>query len=620
VKAIREERMEALEDEYALKAAIAQSKRNTANIAKRISRGDFAPKKRKPPRVWDDPQWKEAKKEELAKRQELAEKIAEYEWENMTGWDTTKFYARRVKNIWKAVMTGFDQTALGLQGGITMFTNPVVWSKALVPTAKSLVSAEKRQMMDAERESHPNYDRYKNYNLALMEHGASKDVASTEFYGNDAFIDRIPGVAMSERSFSTFLNELRFNLMQVMEWSYTKDGRQLSQQQGEAIARVVNAFTLAYKPKNHTTQSILTGLGQVFWAPSMYVARAQLAVGAPVIFNPGADSRVRMMAAKQYLKAVVGMAALTAVARMLLGADDDDELTWMDADFYKVKVGDIRMDMTSGLGQMATLATRALNSLVNARTGMPIWESKGRTRGTRELFGSFASFKVNPWVSAGFDITSDTDVLDRPTDLGNILLSNITPLSVQTLVEAVEERGVVEGAAWAVPGTTGRNLSIYDRSAPKSTETFQATASRLARRMAGMQPAGLEEGEFDKYLENNVEWDTDTSKSAKYLTPEQMVVAEARREEKKADVIAAATQAEPNRKKHKSDKTYQQSLKTREAALERFHEMTAGMTLQEAIDLTIEAYKAENGSAYDINGMKSGLATRIRRLRELYKE
>ena len=70
-----------------------------------------------------------------------------------------------------AVMTGFDQTALGLQGGITMFTNPVVWSKALVPTAKSLVSAEKRQMMDAERESHPNYDRYKNYNLALMEHG-----------------------------------------------------------------------------------------------------------------------------------------------------------------------------------------------------------------------------------------------------------------------------------------------------------------------------------------------------------------------------------------------------------------------------------------------------------------
>lgn len=594
LKELREQRRDALEDEYALKAAIAQSKRNAVNIAERIARGDFAPKKRKPARTWDDPEWKAAKEEELALRKELAEKIAEYEWQNMDGWETTKFYAKRVRDVWKAVMTGFDQTALGLQGGIVTFTNPVVWSKALVPTGKALVSAKNREMLDAERESHPNYERYKNYGVALREHGESKDMASTEFYGNDAVIDRIPGVALSERSFSTFLNELRFNLMQVMEWSYTKDGQQLTQQQGEALARIVNAFTFAYKPKSHKVRSAMDLAGEVFWAPSMYVARLQLAVGSPALFNPGADSRVRMIAAKQYLKAVVGVAGLTAVARMLLADDDDDdELTPVDPDYYKVKSGNTRMDLTSGMGQMATFGARTLNSLVKARTGEPLWKSKGRQQGTREIFGSFASFKTNPWVSAGFDITSETDVLGRPTSLGNILLSNITPLSVQTLVEAVEEEGVAEGLAWTVPGVTGRNLSIYDRSAPKSEETFLATAKRLGRRMTGAKVPGLKPDEMDKWLQNKVEWNTDLSSAGSFLTPAQMKQAEAKREEKKQTVLTEGLKPAPERKAKETDTSYQKKLDTRKKARDKMQDMlgTLDLSHEDAQQLLVEYYR-----------------------------
>ena len=471
-----------------MRAAIAQSKRNAANLADRISRGDFAPRTRKPARTWDDSAWKEAKAEELALRNEFAEKLAEYEWKNMTQWETTKFYAGRARTLWKAIMTSLDQTALGLQGGIVMFTNPVVWSKALIPTGKA-VSARQRELMDAERESHPDYERYKNYNLAIWEHGAGKDRASLEFYGNDAWIDKIPGVAVSERTFSTFINELRFNLMRVMEWSYTKDGRAMTEQQGKALARVVNAFTLAYKPTDPKIRMTMDVAGEVFWAPSMYVARAQLAVGSPVLWNPGADSRVRMMAAKQYVKAIVGMAAATAVLRLLLG-DDDDEVTPVDVDYYKVKSGNIRMDMTSGMGQMATFGMRMLNTVAKARLGVSGWEGRGRTHGARELVGSFASFKVNPWIGAGLDFFSEKDVVGRPTSIANILLSSITPLSVQTVVEAVEEEGVVKGAAWSVPGVTGRNLSIYDRSAPKSEETFLAITKRLVRQIMNQKTPG----------------------------------------------------------------------------------------------------------------------------------
>ena len=516
----------------------------------------------------------------------------------MTGWETTGFYTRRVMVVWKAIMTGLDHTALGLQGGITFATNPVVWSKALVPTAKAAASAKTRAMLDAEREAHPSYERYKGYGLALMEHGRSRDPASTEFYGSDTLIDRIPGVAISERSFSTFLNELRFNLMQVMEWAYTKDGRQLAQQQGEALARVVNAFTFAYKPKSHQLQAALKISGEVFWAPSMYVARVQLVAGAPVLFNPGADSRVRMMAAKQYIKAFVGIAAITAVLRMLLG-DDDDEVTPIDADYYKVKSGDKRMDWTSGLGQMLVFMARGLNSAVKARFGKPIWKSKGRERGTREIFGSFASFKTNPWVSAIFDLTSKTDVIGRPTSLSNTLLSNTTPLSVQTLIESVEEAGVGEGLLWTVPGVTGRNLTIYDRTAPKATETFQATLMRLMRDMAGKSVSGLEEEEMKKWLPK-VTWDYDLSKAEKYLSDEQMELAKLHQEEKRRklsydalfepvyETTPKATQTKPNPKPkrvYKSNKTYTEALEKRDNAMIAFREHIKGWPYSKAEQL-----------------------------------
>ena len=391
--AIRQEKKKALENEYLLRAAIAQSKRNAANIAERIASGDFAPRTRKPARTWDDPVWQDAKLEELAKRKELAEKIAEYEWQNMDGWQTTGFFAKRISVLWKAIMTGFDLTAQGLQLGIANITNPIIWSKALIPTFKA-ISVKQRKLQDAEMQADPDWERYKGYGVALSEHGESKDVASTEFYGNDAWLEKIPGAAVSERTFSTALNHVRFNLMRVQEWAYTKDGRKLSQQQGEAIARYVNTFTLAYKPPKNARkrQAVLQAAGIGFWAPSMYVARAQLLAGAPVLLNKGADSRVRLMAAKQYVKAIVGVAALTAALRMLLGddeereflpTDDEDVLNPTDPDYYKVKVGNKRMDMTSGMGQMFTYAARLLNSASAARAGGPVWETKGRPMGAR---------------------------------------------------------------------------------------------------------------------------------------------------------------------------------------------------------------------------------------------
>jgi hypothetical protein len=554
---LRQERMKELEDQYALRAAIAHSNRVAADLADRISRGDFAARKRKPARVWDDQAWKEAKSAELKLRQEFAEKLAQYEYENMTTGQRTMFYTKRGLILHKALLTSIvDQAAIGLQGGLSMFTNTVTWVKALVPTAISAKGEKQRQLLDAERESHPDYERYKRYNLALREKGKSNDMASTEFYGNDNWVEELPGIAVGERTFSTMMNELRFNLMRVFEWAYTKDGRALTEEQGKALARIANAFTLAYKPGSQKVRDVMNGAGYVFWAPSMYVSAIQLLLGAPVFANPGADSRVRWIAAKQYIKAIVGMTVATKVLQMMLGDDDDkDKALPIDADYWKVKSGNIRMDMTSGMGQKLALAARLLNSLYEGRIGEPYWDKEGQEPTSREIFGDFASFKLNPSLNMGLDFFSKKDVIGRPTSVANIALSNITPLSVQTVLESIEEAGPVEGLAWSVPGVTGRNLSIYDRTAPKSEATFLATVKSLLRQMRDQSPPGLEKDNLDNWLNEKVKWDTDLSNASKYLNDEQMKQAIDRRNQRKESLAIEATiDAQTDNSKQSRDK------------------------------------------------------------------
>jgi hypothetical protein len=573
LRELREQRREALEDEYALMAAIAQSRRNAANIRDRLARGDFAPRKRKPPRVWDDPVWKRTKDEELALRKELAAKLAEYEWKNAHLAEKTGYFVRLGGSLWKAWLASFDATMLGLQAGPAMFATPKQFVKSLVPMAKATASPRARARIDAERESHPDYERHKRWGLALREHGKKGDTAATEFFPTDRIVDAIPGVAFSERAFSTFLNELRFRAMQAMEWSYSKsDGRQLNDDTGAALARVVNAFTFAWKPKSQRMRDALTTSSYVLWAPSMYAARVQVLTGSPVWFNKGADARIRKMAALQWVKAMTGIFTLTMLARLLWGDDDDEEVVPTQPDYYKVKKGDVRIDMTSGLGQTAMLGARLADTTAKTYTGERMFPTESDwDRSTREIFGSFLSFKFHPWLSTAFDITTGKDAVGRPVTLSSELVENITPLSVQTAVEAIEEAGFVEGGMITVPGITGKNVSIYDPQGPKSEETFLATARRLVEQMAGAEPRGMKEDDFEKWLENKVGWKTEPSKSAKYLTPQQMKKLKAEVKERKGSVLDEGLTADPDvpkREKGWDDDTYQEKLESHQESLE----------------------------------------------------
>lgn len=592
--ALRAQRAEALEDEYALRASIAQSKRNAANITARIASGDFAPRKRKTAQVFDDPAWQEAKLEEMAVREEFAEMQAEYEMNNETGWQTVGRWGSTAATIHKGLMTTWDMGAHGIQLGPTMYKHPIVWARSLIPTVKSL-STRQRKLQDAKREADPDYQEAVGYGVLLGEE------ARKRFFGNSDWIQKIPGLAMGERTFSTAMNEVRFNLWKVMKWAYTNDGwmfngREMTQEQGEAIARQVNVWTLGYKPPKDATmrQAAMKVASIPLWATGMYVARAQIMTGGPVFFM-GGDSKVRTMAAIGYVKTFVGMWALTAVLQMLLGDDeereflpddDEDTLNPTDSDFWgKVVTDNNHMDMSSGLGQQAALQFRLLNSAWSARSGDQIWET--RELGAREHLAGFGKYKLNPWAQAILDLSSKKDVVHRPTSVANILVSNMTPLSVQTAVEAHENSETeLEAMGWTAASFMGRNVNIYDKGAPPTEETFLSTVQKVGRQMSGEKPPGLTPDELEKWLGAKVEWDTDLSGASKYLNEDQMEMARERREERKQTLLYNAI-VEPDPK----SKTYEESLEKREKARKTLND--TGWSHEESQKLLFNHYKGK---------------------------
>jgi hypothetical protein len=68
---------------------------------------------------------------------------------------------------------------------------------------------------------------------------------------------------------------------------------------------------------------------------------------------------------------------------------------------------------------------------------------------------------------------------------------------------------------------------------------------------------------------------------------------EQRRVERQGAAITAGLASEPDRKQHKSDETYQESVEQREKAIARLREMTAAMPPEKLEEVLKEYLKAE---------------------------
>jgi hypothetical protein len=294
---------------------------------------------------------------------------------------------------------------------------------------------------------------------------------------------------------------------------------------------------------------------------------------------------------------------------MKLLADDDpetdDEPTielWdsRSSDFWKLKVGETRIDIMGGLPQLAVLATRFIRGTTKTSSGQ-IKNLRGPDRkygapGVWDAASQALRYKLGPSASGLADFFTGETAVGQPLPEGPVKRAaaiagkRLTPMAYGDMWKAENELGLKRGTVSAIEAFFGASVGTH------GDRTKYRDASEAERK------------EIVEKDIKNMAWD-DPEKPAysKFLTDDQLEQFSQRREEKQGLVIYNATYHGKN----------EDELKTRDKNREHLKEMT--VPFEEAKRLLQVYYHRpdDNGKR---GRLTEGYTQRLLELKRIYAE
>lgn len=270
-----------------------------------------------------------------------------------------------------------------------------------------------------------------------------KNFSSREEMIRSQLAERIPVwgkvVAASNRSYSAFLKDIRVNAFRNMyEAMPDKNDMVALRELGDAV----NTFTgrgkletkLPFTTFTPSAERHATGLAEVLFAPRLVASRLQM-------LNPVNYTMTSPQVRKEYMKAMVRLAgAWTTFAGLgkLAGADVTMDPT--NADFGKIRIGDVRLDPAGGFQQfMVLLARMGTNRFTSSTSGRSYEMGQGGPFGQTQgsVAANFALNKLHPslryFVDAAFaSKNTPFHVFDRAAQLA-------IPMMASDLMEIAQE-------------------------------------------------------------------------------------------------------------------------------------------------------------------------------------
>lgn len=404
-------------------------------------------------------------------------------------------------NIPRTILASVDMSGILRQGRALVQANPEMAKEFAENYAKAFAQEDFAVALENSYKNSPDYDDAKDANLEMPEWGRV-DVGiqelSEEFAGA-RWLQKIPGVRASERSFVTALNALRLAV-------YTKLRQQTEQLRGRPMT-LVEKRHLASRINNLSGRTSLPRglrelapiLNAVFFSPRFALSRFALLRDIPVsafysmaeVVPEGKNGRPKI---KQWrlemqpelvltLKAVASTMAtnLTVMALVAFIAGDDDNLEMeMDpraTDFGKIRFGDFRLDLWAGYAQAARFMARFATGQTKTASG------EVRELDREDAFKDFLQTKESPLASLISDWWTGENMVGKPflrpekggwleqvggnnlgTGIAQELWDRFTPLIVQDVTSALLIEGIPEAVTAGTLGFLGAGVQTYERS------------------------------------------------------------------------------------------------------------------------------------------------------------
>jgi hypothetical protein len=445
------------------KSEPAQKKRLQSQIdtlTKRIESGDILPT----PRIVVT-QSKEVEKLKF-KRDEIQREIRR----QISNLKPRSIFSKAIQDPFNAarnIMTAFDFSAVFRQGGFIALGHPVRAIKSLVPMFKAFSSQQRQDKIARDIKDRPNAPLYAKAGLFLAPTDGSYQLSKQEEIMQSKLIKSaekaLPGLAGSNRAYITFLNELRADSFDIMAAGLSKTG-EVTLDEAKAIAKYVNVAT--GRGTLGKFENAAEGLNVAFFAPRYTASRFQLLGGLvtqPIKALRG--DRVAKQITKEYARYLIGMAMVYALAALTL---DDDAFEWdpRSPDFGKIKIGNTRVDVLSGISQVTVLLSRLISGKVKSSVTGEISPIRGEDVGfgrrtSAGVLGSFLRYKLSPMFGTTLNLLTGKDPIGEPFGPEDLPRSLLVPLSFREIFETMQEQGMARGTAISTLAIFGAGVQTY---------------------------------------------------------------------------------------------------------------------------------------------------------------
>jgi len=403
---------------------------------------------------------------------------------------------REILAIPRAIMASTDLSAVRRQGGLIFMAHPILAMKAMPDMLRAARSDRAYFDLMQDIRERPNAPLYASSKLGLTDVRAPKLSQLEEQYMS-RWADMIPIVSHSQRAYVYYLNRLRADTFDMMAKTLSRKGA-VTPEQANVLSHFINVFTGRGMLPDQAAGAI-AAVNNAFFAPRYVLSRFQALTGAPLRYSlrqAGLRDPVTKAIAGEYARTLIGYGLTIGLINAAASPYASVSLDPTSTDFGKVKIGNTRVDILSGIGQTIVLLGRLGYGKSTSPTGEVKYLHGPLHRLTDPTIGSvlaqFGRSKLAPIPATIWNATEGERVTTQPTDLTQEITGFtkrtgeweypggglFTPLVIGDIYAALKEHDVPTATAVSLLAILGDNVNTY---APRASGGGPQMRAHLSR-------------------------------------------------------------------------------------------------------------------------------------------
>lgn len=378
--------------------------------------------------------------------------------------------ATNIAGVPRSLMTSLDLSAL-LNQGWGMVSRKRFYT-SLRTMLKSAVSESAFRDLQAEIITHPKYELAKKSGLRLTDLGNKLELREESLMST--LLDKVPGIASSQRAYTAFLNKLRLDSFNDLVNKAEVAGENISagSKAAEDLAKVVNNFTGGARVGK--IESAVPFLNAVFFSPRKITSTLQMM--NPVNYI---SSKISKTARREATRNLIGSLALSAgvISLYSLLTGKKQEANPTSSEFGKIRSGDTRIDVSGGNANYITLLSRLITQKIKGSSGVSkeLGTEFGQTSGP-DLLAQFARYKLSPNASLLVDAVAKENAIGEKKTIPESIIDRFKPMFIDSVVELLKSD--TDGKfGLALAGLFGAGLNTYST----KTDWSESTGKELTQ-------------------------------------------------------------------------------------------------------------------------------------------